>query len=336
MREFDFIELISKKIPLVSKNIIKGIGDDASVFFMQDDKCCLITTDILVEDVHFKQEYFTPYKLGLKAVAVNVSDMAAMGGMPDHFYVSMAIPKSMQDEYILELYDGIMHAASDFSCSILGGDTTSSPGPLFINITLIGYAKQEDIVFRHTAGSGDIILVTGNLGDSAAGLYLLNRKKTYTENEDYYSYLIDKHISPIPCIDEGQWLAGKKVSSMIDVSDGLSSDLTHICKQSGVGAVIRTEHIPLSSHLGKMAGHYKLNPMELALNGGEDYQLLFTVAEDRCELLCMEFEKEFKRSLYPIGRIIKDTGIFLQSGSDITPLKKGGWDHFSTSLTVKS
>lgn len=336
MREFEFIELISKKNPLVSKNIIKGIGDDASVFFMEDDKCCLITTDILVEGVHFKQEYSTPYKLGLKAVAVNVSDMAAMGGIPDHFYVSMAIPKSMQNEYILELYDGIMHAASDFSCSILGGDTTSSPGPLFINITLIGYSKQEDIVFRHTAGQGDIILVTGSLGDSAAGLYLLDCKKTCTKNEDYYSYLTDKHISPIPCIHEGQWLAEKKVSSMIDISDGLSSDLTHICKQSGVGAVIRKEQIPLSPHLGKMAGDYQLNSMDLALNGGEDYQLLFTVAEDRCELLCMEFEKEFKRSLYPIGRTIKDTGIFLQSGSDMTPLKKGGWDHFSTGLTAKN
>jgi len=331
MREFDFIELISDKIPPVSKKVIKGIGDDASVFLMQDNKCCLVTTDILVEGIHFKQEYFTPYKLGLKAVAVNMSDIAAMGGVPDHFYVSMAIPKLMQDEYILELYNGIMHAASDFSCTILGGDTTSSPGPLFINITLIGYAKQEDIVFRHTARSGDIILVTGNLGDSAAGLYLLNHKKRYIENNSYYSYLIDKHISPMPFVNEGQWLGGKKISSMIDISDGLSSDLTHICKQSRVGAVIRAELIPLSSHLAKMAGHYKLDPMELVLNGGEDYQLLFTVAEDSCESLCMEFEKKFKRFLYPIGRITKDPGIFLQSGPDIIPLEKGGWDHFLTS-----
>jgi thiamine-monophosphate kinase len=289
--EFGLIDYLTKDIITKDKNLIKGIGDDAAVFQSGED-CNLITTDLLVEGIHFNLIY-TPLKhLGYKAVAVNLSDLYAMNAKPKYITVSIAISSKFSVNAIDELYSGIKLACERFAVELIGGDTTSSLSGLFINITAIGQAKKEEIVYRSGANLNDLICVSGDLGAAYLGLQLLEREKqVFLEDVkiqpklEGYDYILERQLKPEPrrdIIDKFK-KAGIKPSSMIDISDGLSSELLHLCKNSNLGCRIYEEKIPIHPQSYEVAEMFRLDASLAALNGGEDYELLFTVPMDKKE-----------------------------------------------------
>lgn len=274
--EFPLIEEIKKIVYLKDKNILAGIGDDAAAIKI-GESVMLFTTDMLVENVHFNLKYTSGFQLGYKALSVNISDIAAMGGIPLYCLVSLGIDKNFELNFVRELYKGIKKIAEEFKVKVVGGDTVQSKN-LVINISLTGVVEIENFLPRNRAKAGDLILVTGKLGDSRAGLYLLGKKIPKSISKEG-EILIKKHLLPYPRLKEARILATSKlVSSLIDISDGLSGDLKKICSASKVGAKIYEERIPVSSECKKIAEFYKEDCLKFALSGGEDYELLFTVA----------------------------------------------------------
>lgn len=271
--EIEIIENIRKWCTYKSANVIKGIGDDAAVIRM-GDKHLLVTSDMMVEGVHFDLSFITPFQLGHKFLAINISDIYAMGGVPSYFLISLGIPESIKSRFIKELYSGIIKIAERYDIKIVGGDTCRSERGLVLSGMLIGYGDR--VIMRSGAKVGDKIYVTDTLGDSSAGLYLLKRRKRriYTlSSEGVGINLIKRHLMPEPIpISESE---SKKINAMIDISDGLLIDLWRICDESGVGAVIYRERIPISEELKKISNKFGLDPYSYALRGGEDYVLLF-------------------------------------------------------------
>jgi thiamine-monophosphate kinase len=283
--EFGLIERLTNKIKLTNSSTIKGVGDDCAVLKFEN-KLLVVTTDLLAEGIHFNLMYVPLRHLGYKSVMVNLSDVAAMNAIPRQITVSLAISSKFSVESLEELYDGINLACAEFGVDLVGGDTTSSLNGLTISITAIGEATQESIAYRSGAQKTDLICVTGDLGGAYMGLQLLER-----ENEVFkvnaamkpqlegYDYILARQLRPIARVDMLQKFSdlGVNPTSMIDISDGLSSEMKHICKASGVGARIYEERIPLDSETKAMAEELHLNPLVAALNGGEDYELLFTI-----------------------------------------------------------
>ncbi len=273
--EFGLIEKIARSAAVSDPQVVKAIGDDAAVVSLDRTACLLVTTDILKEGIHFKKEFSSPFVLGKKCLAVNLSDIAAMGGTPQYYFVSIAIPPDTQYGFIRELYRGMNAQARRFGVQLLGGDTTASQDSLVVSITLLGRAAKRHVLYRHGASPGDLIFVTGTLGDSALGLMLLEKGRVRRANG-----LVKRHIDPQPRIEAGQALAcSRAASAMMDISDGLAGDLRHIMKQSGVGARIFLDRLPLSAAYRRAVpaafGDFYLP----ALSGGEDYELLFTVPQ---------------------------------------------------------
>jgi thiamine-monophosphate kinase len=306
-----------------SKKIKIGIGDDCAVIG-NSELDTLVTTDTLIENVHFNLSYFPPVALGEKAIAVNLSDIAAMGGVPLYILISLGIPASTQVEFVEELYVGFENMAKKYNCSIIGGDTVKSESALMISVTIIGEAKKNASLSRAGAKNKDKIFITGVLGDSAAALDLLEKSGT-TKNE-----IIERHLSPTPRLEEGQRLAGDiGASAMIDLSDGLVSDLQRICDESQCGARIYLDKIPLSKCLREWGKLSKKNVLDYALYGGEDYELLFTIDENRIQSL-EKIWQNMKTPITCIGEIDKKRkGIALvyEDGKEEPPAK-GGYDHF--------
>ncbi|MEK6678563.1 MAG: thiamine-phosphate kinase, partial [Nitrospirota bacterium] len=264
-----FLKKIEAFLPLSDKSVLVSIGDDAAAVSVSKGKTLLATTDLLTEGIHFDLRYISFYQLGAKALLVNISDIAAMAGIPKYALIAIAVPDNIKVEELNEIYRGIKKTASAYKVSIIGGDTSGSKNGLMINIALLGEAKQGNIVKRDGAKPGDKIFVTGTLGDSSAGLELLKKGKRK-------GFLINRHLRPTPRLKEAYFIAQNMLAtSMIDISDSLSTDLNHICEQSRVGAVIYEDKIPLSKELKK--AELKKGPLEYALSGGEDYELLFTV-----------------------------------------------------------
>jgi thiamine-monophosphate kinase len=246
--EFGFIKRITPDSLNDTRNVVRAIGDDAAVFTIGNDECIVLTTDLLVERVHFIKESMTGYQLGYKSLAVNLSDIAAMGAVPQHAFVSIGIPKDTSIEYLDEFYRGMKELAKQYHVNILGGDTTSSKVDLIINVAVTGVGKKNTLLYRNTAKDGDIIFCTGFLGDSKAGLDFI--LKSEQPVKDYEKRLVEAHLLPRPHIEEGLYLANSgAVHSCIDVSDGLSSDLMHIAEESNVGFILNEEAIPLSKDL---------------------------------------------------------------------------------------
>jgi len=326
--EFGFIKKISRGCLIRPDNVIKAIGDDAAAFTVAPDLASLITTDLLVERVHFIRNSITGFDLGHKSLAVNLSDIAAMGGEAREAFVSIAIPRDCPLEYLEALYDGMKNLAARFDVNILGGDTTSSKEDLIINIVVQGTVSKTEMLCRDAARPGDAIVSTGCLGDSKAGLHLIINNIP-TDTEDLQA-LYRAHVLPEPHLQEGRFLASQPgTHAGIDTSDGLSSDLGHIAEESQVGATLYSDKIPVSESLLKFCSRFDFDPIEYALSGGEDYTLLCTVALESAEEIAAKFQAEFKKPLFRIGEINdqKRLDIIYPDGSS-KPIAPTGWNHF--------
>ena len=283
---------------------------------------------MLIEDIHFILESISLEDLGRKAIAVNLSDIAAMGGQPLHGAISIAIPKEMAVAAIEAIYRGMKSECQKYGVNIIGGDTCSCPEKLVINVCIIGEAHEDEVLYRKGAKPGDDIYVTGTLGDSEGGLKLLFGEAYAPERTA--SVLREAHSRPYPFLEAGRVTARSKLAgSMIDISDGLISDLRHICDRSGVGARLSQSALPLSDELRLLAQINDLDPYELALYGGEDYRLLITVPEKNREAFEALFRNGKPCHVYRIGEIIEKEGlkILLANGNEKI-LKIRGYDHF--------
>jgi thiamine-monophosphate kinase len=323
--EFGFIDRIKKGCLIRDKNVVKGIGDDCCVFRSSSNLVTLLTTDMLVENIHFLRQAMPPEKLGRKAMAVNISDIAAMGGIPREAVISIAVPDTIEVEYLDSLYDGMKSMATEFEVNLLGGNTTSSQEHLIINIALIGEEPEDEVLYRSGALVGDIIFLTGAVGTSAAGLDILLVKREF----ECAGELLEVHFNPRPHVKEGRIIAGLKAAhSLIDVSDGVASDLGHICYESKVGAVIEEEKIPSTENFRNYCEKFRLDIEDLTLHIGEDYVLLGTVPESRAKELGKALA-DAGCAFFEIGRIVHDAGIRLR-GRDgrVRKIASAGYDHF--------
>jgi len=327
--EFGFIDLINRGLIHDSAKVIKGIGDDAAVLAPSGTNRLLLTTDMMVEEVHFSFRYATYRQVGHKALAVNLSDIAAMGGRPTHGVVSLAIPSGTEVENLQELYRGMAGLAARYGVNIVGGDTVKSANQLVINLALLGEVEQERVIFRSGAQVGDYIMVTGTLGDSAAGLHLCQHPEIPLRPE-MAEVLRKRHLEPQARLDAAGLLAETGlVTAMNDISDGLAGEIREICQASGVGCSLEGKDIPLSEEtraLGRITGY---DPLQWALYGGEDFQLVFTVKPEGPEVI----QKIFATAglgVAVIGRITSlHEGIKLDTGEGSRALESGGYDHFS-------
>jgi len=286
--EFGLIKHLTQNFKIQHKSTIKGVGDDAAVLDMKGMKT-LVTTDLLIEGVHFDLSYMPLKHLGYKAVMVNLSDVYAMNGNATQITVSIAVSNRFSLEALEELYEGIHLACKGYNIDLIGGDTTSSTTGLLISITAIGEINKDDVVYRNTAKPNDLLVVTGDLGASYLGLQVLEREKqVFQVNPDSqpdltdYSYLIERQLKPEARKDIVKLLKDLDVkpTSMIDISDGLSSEILHICTQSKVGCNLYEDKIPLDPQVISACEEFDLNSTTVALSGGEDYELLFTISQE--------------------------------------------------------
>ena len=274
--ETGLIQRIADTYHSSHSSVIAGIGDDAAALKLSNHNLLLTTSDILLEDVHFNLSFTDSYHLGKKALAVNLSDIAAMGGTPRFFVVSLALPAHMSVSFIDDFYRGMMELASEFSTILVGGDTNASPQKVMISLTVLGEVHPDHLLTRSGAQVGDSIFVTGTIGDAALGLMHL-QASTAATGKSPVKELVSKHRLPFPRIKEGKVLADNKLaSSLIDISDGLLTDLNHILTASKKGATVWIEKLPLSTEFKQADTVSPHNKVEYALTGGEDYELLFT------------------------------------------------------------
>lgn len=283
--EFPLIERLTKDFPVSSNKLIRGVGDDAAVID-NGDEYLLITTDILTENIHFDFMYTPPKHLGYKMAVVNFSDIYAMNGKPEVMTIGMALSNRMSVEVLEEIYEGVAMACEKYGVMLAGGDTTSSSGGQFFCITVTGRVNKNKITYRSGANTNDLVCVTGDLGAAYAGLQLLEReKRIFLENPQVqpdlseYDYVLQRQLKPEARKDIVEWFENQNVvpTSMIDISDGLSSETMHLSKASGKGLVIYENKIPIDWQTAKVAEELNMHAVNLALNGGEDYELLFTI-----------------------------------------------------------
>lgn len=329
--EFGLINRLAKDISIHNASTIKGIGDDCAVLSISEQEYSLVTTDLLIEGIHFDLVY-TPLKhLGYKAVVVNLSDIYAMNGIPTHITVSIGISAKFSVEAVEQLYEGIRLACHTYSVDLIGGDTSSSMTGLTISITALGKVEQKNITYRNLAKKNDLICVTGDLGAAYMGLQVLQREKSVFSGVGAqpklmgYEYILQRQLKPEARKDiiEKLATAGIIPTSMIDISDGLSSELFHICSQSKVGCKIFEDKIPIHESTAEVCSEFSIEPIIPALHGGDDYELLFTVPID-------SYDKISKISdVTIIGTITdKKQSLHLISRSgDSVALKAQGWEH---------
>lgn len=327
MNEFELIKFLTGKLPRKTKGLSTGIGDDCAV--MKGEKFdWLFTADSLIEGVHFDFRHTSATDLGRKALSVNLSDVAAMGGLPLYFTVSIGVPRRVSAEVLKKIYDGMADVAFKNGVVMAGGDTCSSPKGLFISIALIGKIRRNRAVLRSGAAPGDLICVSGTFGDAAFALGRLKRKKKISR------YFTDRLNNPSPRIKLGSIIADEGLAtSMIDVSDGLLADLGHIADCSGKGFIINAGDVPVSDNFFKKAEKYGFNPLALALAGGDDYELCFTVPESRLKTFVKKkraIEKRAGCRISLIGRIIKEKRkrAVLGKGGKVLAISHKGYDHF--------
>ena len=330
--EFGLIDRIRQQFTLANPTSKTGIGDDAAVIDIGDE-CLLVTTDMLLEGIHFDLAFTPLHHLGYKAVAANVSDIAAMNGKAEQITVSIALSNRFSIEAVDALYAGIKAACENYKVDLVGGDTTASPSGLVISITALGRAKKETIAYRTGAQPNDIICVTGDLGGAFAGLQVLEREKevflanpSMQPDLEKYEYVVGRQLKPEARTDIVFDLAdaGVKPTAMIDVSDGLASELFHISNHSNVGIRIYEDKVPIDNSTYETAIEFKLDPITCALNGGEDYELLFTIKKDDQEKIKNHPDIHFIG--YAHER--KSENVLITKQGTIVPLTAQGWDHF--------
>jgi thiamine-monophosphate kinase len=295
----------------------------------------VLTTDAFAEGIHFDLTFTSLRHLGWKAMAANLSDIAAMGALPRYATIALSLPGKMTVAMVEELYAGIAAAAKVYECSVVGGDTVGSAGNLTVVVSMTGEAEEKDLVYRKGAVPGDYLCVTGHLGASIAGLKVLQREKrayqaakppeSFVPNLAPYAPALEKHFMPKPRLDFVRAVRGRvRINSMIDVSDGLASEVHHLCRESGVGAVVHERNLPLEGLTQKIAAEFGDSPTDYALFGGEEYELLFTLSD-------AEFEKiQTETDVSIVGRIAeRSAGILVErEDGSRAPLGAGGWDHF--------
>jgi thiamine-monophosphate kinase len=279
LNEFQLIKALNRKFGHTGHRVQVGIGDDAAVIRIRGQRALLLTSDLLAENVHFRLDTASFEDIGYKAAVANLSDVAAMGGTPQFMLVSLAVPSTCSGSDIQRLYRGLMQACRPYGVELIGGDTSASAQGLFISVTMTGRAIGHHVLTRACARVGDLIYVTGTLGDSLAGLSLLtNTAPMPGLSSRAHRYLVRRHRRPTPRVEFGQMLAKSGLATAaIDLSDGLSGDLSHICERSHVGAELNAAAIPLSSACRMYADCRSINPVDVALQGGEDFELLVTV-----------------------------------------------------------
>ena len=328
--EFGLIEHLTKQFDEKQKSTLKSIGDDAAVIDFKEKKA-VISTDLLVEGVHFDLSYMPLKHLGYKAVVANLSDIYAMNATPTQITVSIAVSNRFPLEALEELFDGIALAAKIYNVDVVGGDTTSSQKGMIISITAIGEADEKDLAYRNGAKEGDLLVVTGDLGAAYMGLQVLEREKQVFQvnpnnqpDLDAYTYLIERQLKPEARKDIKELLAqlDVKPTSMIDISDGLSSEIIHICKQSNVGCNLFEEKIPLDPQLIDVCEEFNIDSTTVAINGGEEYELLFTIKLE-------DFDKiKANPNLTVIGHMVneKEGNHLITRANTKIALKAKGWN----------
>jgi thiamine-monophosphate kinase len=330
--EFDFIRALRERA--VVPPSVTGIGDDAAVFQVAAGKQSVITTDLLIEDVDFRRTTIPPYLLGHKALAVSLSDVAAMGARPRWSLISIGIPNDVwQTDFVDRFYTGWFELAKRYDVQLIGGDTSRTEAKIVIDSIVLGECAAHQAVKRSGAHPGDQIFVTGSLGAAAAGLRLVERGAHLAEqNRDddetkKLDHVLLRQLRPEPRVGWGMVLGEERLAtSMIDISDGLSSDLNHLCESSRVGALLDSALLPIDSQVTELCGRRALDPLQLALHGGEDFELLFTVKPGDVARLPRRVDGT------PITRIgeirIQDDGVRISERSRVWPLHAGGWKHF--------
>ncbi|OOV28441.1 thiamine-phosphate kinase [Flavobacterium sp. LM5] len=283
--EFGLIDHLTQKFEITQDSTVKGIGDDAAVLDFGTRKT-LVSTDLLIEGVHFDLAYMPLKHLGYKAVVVNLSDICAMNAKPTQITVSVAVSNRFPLEALEELYDGIARAAQEYKVDVVGGDTTSSQKGMIISITALGEADENEIVYRNGATATDLLVVTGDIGAAYMGLQVLEREKQVFQvnpnsqpDLDAYTYLIERQLKPEARTDVRTLLHALEIkpTAMIDVSDGISSEIMHLCKQSKVGCNLYEDKLPLDPQFISVCEEFNIDSTTIAINGGEDYELLFTI-----------------------------------------------------------
>ncbi|MBI3509552.1 MAG: thiamine-phosphate kinase [Bacteroidetes bacterium] len=331
--EFGLIEQLTKNIELKNPSSLKGVGDDAAVIDAGDGNVKLISTDMMVEGIHFDLTYVPLKHLGYKAAVSNFSDICAMNGTPKQLLVSIALSSRFPLDAVEELYTGILSACKNYNVDLVGGDTSSSKVGLIISCTIIGEAKKENVVYRNGAKENDLLCVSGDLGGAYTGLLLLEREKEVYKSHpgtqpdlEGNDYILERQLKPEARIDVVQLLKNRAVqpTSMIDISDGLASELMHLCMQSGVGANLYEEKIPIDPMTYTRAREFNLDPTMCAMSGGEDYELLFTIKYEDHEKLQNDPDVTF------IGHMTaKEAGVNMISKSNtVHPVTAQGWDAF--------
>ena len=331
MNERQIIDHIAALAGPADARLLKGIGDDCAVIVRNEASVWLLTMDTLIETVHFDRRFHPPDKLGRKAVSVNVSDIAAMGGMPAFVLFSAGLPPGFDQEWFTAFSRGMAEACREYGCIIIGGDTVASPAGFNFSLTLVGEAAAGRVVYRSGARVGDTVWVSGELGWAAAGLSLLSGN--IAPDKRGFDRFRERHWNPTARVELGQRLAGEGLAqAMMDLSDGLATDLAHLCAQSGVGARIEADRLPGPGTLAEAARLVGADPMAWAIAGGEDFELLFT-ADPAAEKTLGELGHDLGLALTPVGRIVAGEGVSLirrrsDGDEEVVPVAYQGYDHF--------
>jgi thiamine-monophosphate kinase len=317
-------------------SILAGISDDAAVYRVDDERVHVLTTDAMIEGIHFDRTFMPMEHLGFKAISINVSDIVAMNAEPRYATVTMGVPQQVPVEALGQLYEGVKQACRAYDMTVVGGDTTAAH-QFTLSVTVVGEAQEDAIVYRSGAQPGDVLCVTGDLGASFAGLKALveNRamlqekgEENFQPNLDRFNYVIQRHLAPPAQLKAiRDWAAHDLTpNALIDISDGLASEVNHICEASGVGALVHSDKLPLAQETMDAAQHFGEDVDVFALFGGEDYELLFALPEEKLDMLSDLPPDAF----FVVGRVTeKDEGVLIEQPSGETvPLRPGGFDHF--------
>ena len=325
--EFGLIARITAGLPQ-SPDVIEGVGDDAAILDIGGEEVLVATCDAQVEDTHFRLRRGSPHDIGRRALAVNLSDIAAMGARPRFALISLLVPPALDVAILDGIYAGLREEAAQFDVALVGGNIARNAERLIIDITLLGTGTRNKLLRRDTAKAGEAVMVTGSLGSAAAGLLV-------SEDEQLAAKVAPEELAgvlaalntPTPRVTAGQWLAQHGVTTGIDVSDGLAADISHICEASRVGVQIEAEALPIRPEVVRIAALAGREPQDLALFGGEDYELVFTVPADHAEMLARELFVATGVSATAIGTICEGSAMALLRQGKSSPLRPGGWDH---------
>jgi thiamine-monophosphate kinase len=330
--EDELVRAIRKVLSGDAPGVAIGIGDDAAVVDTGRHHT-ILTTDMLVEAVHFELASASAHDIGHKALTVNVSDVAAMGGSPRFGLVSIGIPPDVETSWVIELYGGIREAAGEYGMAVIGGDTNRA-GKVVLSVTVVGTVARDRAVTRSGASPGDRLVVTGSLGAAAGGLRLAQAEPHDVREalaSDWGRRLVQAHLRPVARVGEGETLASAGATAMIDISDGLALDLSRLCAESGVGATVMLADVPVAEGLEDLAKTFdgKLDPLDLALHGGEDYELLAALPRDVVDGAAEKLAERYGTGLSVVGTVTQESLRAVEEDGVERPLEPRGWDHFA-------